>query len=127
MQQHHVHVFIGHGHAAGRALVHGLVGGPLTVDVGVEQGGVVDGVDHGEGADAVAVVDVGRAGTHGESFQGHGEAPQLAGFFPGWGVGVGSDGPQAPLHLIGTADRLQGLQQQEGPVLALPWRQETGN
>lgn len=126
VQQHHVHVLIGHGDAAGGALVHGLVGSPLTLDVGVEQGGVVGGVDHGEGTDALAVVDVGRAGTDGQSFQGHGEARQPAVFLPGWGVGVGSDGPQAPLPLVGPADCLQGLQQQEGPVLALSWRQETG-
>lgn len=85
---------------------------------------MVDGVDHGEGTDAMAVVDVGRAGTDHVPFQGHGEAPQPAVFLPGWGVGVSSDGPQTPLYLIGTADRLQGLQQQEGPVLALSWRQE---
>lgn len=86
---------------------------------------MVGGVVHGEGTGALAVVDVGGAGTDGVSFQGHGEAPQPTVFLPGWGVSVGPDGPQAPLHRVGTADGLKGFQQQEGPVLALSWRQET--
>lgn len=70
---------------------------------------MVGGVEHGEGTDAVAVVDVGRAGTDDVAFQGHGEAPQPTVFLPGWGVGVGPNGPQTPLHSIGTADGLKGF------------------
>lgn len=125
-QQHHVQVLVGHGHAAGGALVHRLVLGPAAADVGAEQGGVVVGVGHGEGARAVAVVDVRRAGGHGDPVQGHGEAPQAAVPGPGGAVGVGPGAPRRPLRLVGTAHRLQGLQQQEGPVLALSWRQGTG-
>ena len=67
----------------------------------------------------MAVVDVGGVGADNESLQGHGEAPQATLVAPRRDAGVGSGGPQAPLHLVGAGHRLQRLQQQKGAVLAL--------
>lgn len=118
IQEHHGHVFIGHGHAAGVPLCHTLVHGPLPLNVGVEHDGMVGGVGQRKGARAVAVVDVGAVGADDVSLQGYGETPQATLVTSGWAVGTGSGGPQASLRLICSGHRLQGLQQQECTVLA---------
>ena len=53
--------------------------------------------------------------------QGHGETPQAADGAPGRASGAGSGGPQSDLQLVGPGHRLQGLQEEEGPVLVLSW------
>lgn len=117
IQVHHVHVFVGHGHAAGRPLSRTLA---VVRDVKVEQDDVAVGVGQGQSARAVAVVDVGAGRADDVSLQGHGKAPQAALAAPGRAVGTGPGGPLASPRLVVPAHRLQGFQQQEGAVLAGP-------
>ncbi len=123
IQVHHLQGFVDHRHTARRPLVH-----VLTLNVGVEQDGVVVGIGQGENTRAVAVVDVGGVWTHKTSFKGHDEAPQPAYVGPHWVVGVSSGSPQSSMHLIRTGHRLQGLQQKKCTVLPLScsmqWRKQ---
>lgn len=107
VQVHHVHVFVGHGHAAGGPLARALA---LVREVKVEQDDVAAGVGQGQPARAVAVVDVGAGGADDVSLQGHGEAPQAALAAPGGAVGTGPGRPLASPHLVVPAHRLQGFQ-----------------
>lgn len=118
IQVHHVHVFVGHGHAARGPLGRALA---AVRDVKVEQDDVTVGVGQGQPARAVAVVDVGAGGADDVSLQGDSEAPQAALVAPGRAVGTGPGGPLTPPCLVVPAHRLQGLQQQEGAVLAGTW------
>lgn len=105
VQVHHVHVLVGHGHAAGRPLGPALA---VVRDVKAEQDGVAVGVGQGQPARAVAVVDVGAGGADDVSLQGHGEAPQAA--LGGALGGTGPGGPLASPRLVVPAHRLQGFQ-----------------
>lgn len=112
VQLHHLQRLVGHGHAAGGPLRH-----IATLDVGVEEDGVVVGSHQGEDTGAVAVVDGGGVGTHEVPLQGHGEAPQPTDVTPRRAVGAGSGGPLSSHHLVGSGHRLQGLEQEERTVL----------
>lgn len=113
IQIHHLEGIVGHGHAARSPLFRGP-----ALSVGVEQDGVVVGVDQGEGARAAAVVDGGGVWTHDVPFEGDGEAAQPADVVPRRGVSALPAGPQSILQIIRVGHRLQGLQQKKGAVLA---------
>lgn len=98
VQVHHVHVFVGHGHAAGGPLCRRLA---VVRNVKVEQDDVAAGVGKGQPARTVAVVDVGAGGANDVSLQGHGEAPQAT-----LAVGTGPGGPLASPRPVVPAHRL---------------------
>ncbi|KAG7235677.1 hypothetical protein INR49_002307 [Caranx melampygus] len=110
--------FIGQRYTARSPLIH-----VPTLDVEVEQDGMVVGIGEGESTRATAVVDVGSVWTHQTPLQGDGEARQTADARPHWVTGVCSGGPQSRLQLVLTGHRLQGLQEKERTELALSWRE----
>lgn len=118
IQVHHLQGLVGQRHTARGALVH-----VPTLDVEVQQDGMVVGVCEGESTRAVAVVDVGSVGTHQAPLQGDAEARQTAHARPHRVTGVCSGGPQSRLQLVLTGHRLQGLQEEERTELALSWRE----
>lgn len=116
IQIHNLKGVVGHRHTARSALIH-----ILTLDVGVEQHGVVVGIDKRERTRAAAVVDGGCVWTHEMPFKGDGETLQPADVAPGLVIGVRPGGPRSAPLLIRVGHRLQGLQQQKGTVLVLSY------